>query len=781
MAGGEPGLTGTEALRRLGAEGPNAPAQTRGPGPLRILVRQLGEPMPWLLVAAATVSSWVGEGAQAFAIAAIVLLNVLIGFWQEFRAERALEALRSIRSPSARVWRDGMVRAIDARDVVTGDLLLVEAGDVVAADAQVVRAHRLRTNEALLTGESFPVDKAVQVNAGPESTPNLYAGTLVVDGSGRAEVTATGPRTRLGGIAAMLAGASSGPTPLQRSMGRLSRQLSLACLLLVTGQALLMLHRGHPWPDVLVGALALAVAAVPEGLGAVVTVALALGVRRLARVNVLVRQLSAVETMGAVTVICTDKTGTLTTGLVSVRDHRSSDARALFHAAAACCEATLGDARTAPTGDPLEVALLAEARRRGIEKGDVDRAAPVVDLVPFDPATRRMEVIRADGVRYVKGAFEALAPDCAGSLGAFEREAHGLASEGHRVLAVATGRASGGPLSMVGLVAFADTVRPEAPSAIAAARAAGVRTVMVTGDHLLTAQGIARELGLDAAAVVARAAPEEKLALVRRLKEAGEVVAMTGDGVNDAPALKEAQVGVAMGRGGTEVAREAAAVVLADDHYASLVEGLREGRAVDDNLTRTIAYLVTGNASELVIVLSAGLLGLAAPLSPLHLLWVNVVIETLPAMLLVSAPAAADVLKRPPRRRDAPLVDAAAWRRVGLGALLEGGTALAVHLGTLPEGPAMARAAAFFVLVDSALLRSMRALRAGRAGAWSMAAVLTLLVLQNLLLTRAPVRALFALPGIEPARLLRWLAVACVPTLALSLVGRYSPARAAPR
>ncbi len=779
MADAAQGLSEAEARRRLAEEGANIPGENRGPGPLRLLGRRLGEPMMGLLAAAALVSWWTGETTQSAAIGVIVLLNVAVGFWQEFRAERALEALKSVRSPSARVVREGVVRSVDARDVVSGDLLVVEAGDVVAADAQIVRAHRLRTNEALLTGESFPVDKAVN-GTGPGGSA-LFAGTQVVDGSGRATVTATGGRTRLGAIAAMLGSASSGPTPLQRSMGRLSRQLSAAGLVLVGVEALLLLHQGRPWPEVVVGGLALAVAVVPEGLGAVVTVALALGVRRLARVNVLVRQLSAVETMGAVTVICTDKTGTLTTGLVSVRDHRSADGHALFRAAAACCDATLGDDRSPPSGDPLEVALLVEARRRGIEKAEIDRTSPVVDLVPFDPVTRRMEVVRADGVRYVKGALESLVPDCSGPEVDVTREAAAMASQGQRVLAVATGRASGGPLSMVGLVAFADTLRPEAAGAIQAARSAGVRTLMVTGDHLLTAQGIARELGLDPASIVARAAPEEKLALVRRLKEAGEIVAMTGDGVNDAPALREAQVGVAMGRGGTEVAREAAAVVLADDHYASIVSGIREGRAVGDNLARTIAYVVTGNASELVLVLMAGFLGLAVPLSPLHLLWVNVVIETLPAMLLVSAPAALDVLTRPPRLHNASIVDAAAWRRVAAAALLEGGVSLGAHLTFLSEGAAMARAAAFFVLVDSALVRSLRALHAGGARGMAMSAVLALIVLQNALLQWTPMRELFALPLIEPRRLAGWFAVACVPTAVMWVAGRRSPARTTTR
>jgi Ca2+-transporting ATPase len=761
------GLREEEARRRLSVDGPNALRVSRGPGTPQLLVRQFREPMVGLLAAAALLSGWVGEPSQAVAIAAIVLLNVAVGFWQELHAERALEALRAVRAPSARVVREGRIRTVDARTLVAGDLLCVEAGDVVAADAQLLRAHRLRTNEALLTGESFPVDKRADERVGASSL--LFAGTQVVAGSGRGLVTATGARTRLGAVAALLDQASPGPTPLQRAMRRLVRQLSSACVVLVGVEALVLVRQGRPWSEVALGALALAVAAVPEGLGAVVTVALALGVRRLARVNVLVRRLSAVETMGAVTVVCTDKTGTLTTGRVRVQGHRADDPQALFRAAAACCEATLGEGDDDSTGDPLEVAVLVEARVRGIERDDLDRRAPVVDVVPFDPETRRMEVVRADGLRYVKGALEALAPDCGGPVEGYESVALAMAAAGQRVLAVATGPAAGGPLSMVGLVAFADTVRPEAAQAIADARMAGVRTVMVTGDHLLTARGVGHELGMAPDAVVARATPADKLALVRRLKAAGEVVAMTGDGVNDAPALKEAHVGVAMGKGGTEVAREAAAVVLADDHFASLVAGLREGRAVHDNLVRTVCYVVTGNASELTLVLAAGLLGLAPPLAPLHLLWLNVVTETLPAMLLVDAPAAADVLTRRPRPPAAPLVSAAGWRRVAAGALLEGGVAFAAYLAARPEGEAMARCAAFFVLVDSALLRSLGALRAGRSGGRASGAVVALVGLQNLLLQWAPARALFDLPAVTPARRLAWLTVACVPALALSL------------
>jgi Ca2+-transporting ATPase len=685
------------------------------------LFGQLTNPFVWLLLVAAVIAAALGELADAIAIGAIVVLNAIVGFFQEYRAERAVLALRAMTAPRARVIRDGHTVAIAAAEIVPGDVLVLDAGDVVAADAALVEANTLLVNEAALTGESAAVEKSTEpVAAGAplaERRDRVFMGTAIANGTGRAVVHATGMKTELGKVAHLLATAQDQDTPLQQRLARVSRVLLVLCLAIVALVAALGLARGLSTMEVLLSAASLAVAAVPEGLPAVVTIALALGVQRMVSRHVLVRRLPAVETLGCATVICTDKTGTLTTGVMTVRELWGPNHHSLLYAAAACSDAELDTDGRQGTGDPTEVALLVRAAENRISRAEIEASNPRVRVHPFDADRKRMSVLRRDGVLYVKGAVESVVPRCVSGT----EEAHAtnqqMAERGLRVLAVATGGGDGETeLRLLGLVGIADPPRTEAIEAVAAARLAGIRTVMITGDHPATAQAIARELGIlrpgDAAdeIVHARAAPADKLQIVRRWKARGEVVAMTGDGVNDAPALREAHIGVAMGRTGTEVTREAADMILTDDNFASIVAAVREGRGIFDNIRKTIVYLLAGNASELAVMLGAALIGLPLPLLPLHLLWINLVTDGLPALALVTDPVDPDVMAKPPRKTDEPMLARPQWMLVGLTGLIEATVTLGVFAWALDaRGLDEARNLAFSVLVFTELFRAFAA------------------------------------------------------------------------
>lgn len=712
------GLSSAEAASRLSTHGPNELRQDAAPSPILLLMSQFKSPLVALLLGAAVLAGVLGEVADAIAIGVIVALNAIVGFVQEFRAERALLALRAMTAPRARVVRDGRTMMIPAREVVPGDLLDLESGDIVAADARLLEAHALTTTEAPLTGESLPVRK--QTDPVPEDAPlaerydHVFLGTSVATGAGLAEVVATGRGTEMGKIAEMLATAESGETPLQVQLEAVSRTLLWLCLGVVGMVAALGFLRGLPLIDVLMASVSLAVAAVPEGLPAVVTIALAVGVQRMASRGVLVRRLPAVETLGSTTVICTDKTGTLTTGVMSVRELWGPDHDEVLRAAAACCNAELS--ADGGVGDPTELAILVAAAERGIRRADIERDNPRVQVQPFDPDSKRMAILRRDGVLYVKGAAEMLLPLSRQVPDGAERTLHEMGSRGIRVLGVAVGRGSEvEDLRFLGLVGLADPPRPEAVAAIQSARRGGIRTVMITGDHPVTAHAIARELGVlcptddPAQCVHARATPEDKIRIVRDAKAKGEVVAMTGDGANDAPAIREAHVGVAMGRTGTEVTREAAAIVLLDDNFESIVEGVREGRTIYENIRKTLVYLLTGNAAELMIMFLAALVALPLPLLPLHLLWINLLTDGLPALALVMDPPDADVMRRKPRDPAEPMLGRPQWTRVLATAAIEAAIVLAVFVATLDQGNPVARNMAFSTLVFSELFRSFAA------------------------------------------------------------------------
>jgi len=545
------------------------------------------------------------------------------------------------------------------------------------------------------------------------------------------------------------------------------------------------LARGHALLDVVLAAVSLAVAAVPESLPAVVTIALALGVQRMSKRQVLVRKLPSVETLGCTTVICTDKTGTLTTGIMEVRELWGPDEQQLLDAGTACCDAELSNDEQEGTGDTTEVAILLAAAKRGIRRVDIEQQRPRVAVHPFDSERKRMSIQRADGVLYVKGAVEMLLPRCtSGSTGATEANDE-MAGRGLRVLAVATGEgAEEAELRLLGLIGIADPPRIEVIKAIDQARTAGIKTVMITGDHPVTAHAIARELGLvrdgEAAHLVvhARATPEDKLRIVRDWKTRGEVVAMTGDGVNDAPALREAHIGIAMGKTGTEVTREASDLILADDNFASIVEAVREGRGIFDNIQKTLVYLLAGNASELLIMLAAAVVNLPVPLLPLHLLWVNLVTDGLPALALVMDPIEADVLTRPPRKPLAPLLGRAEWTTIVATGLLQAIVTLGLFVWALDSrSVGDARSLAFSTLVFGEVFRSLAARSATRTfwevGAFTnlrlLAVVVATIVAQLVLHQWPPLQGLFQLSALSLADCLLALALGLIPVSVLEL------------
>jgi Ca2+-transporting ATPase len=859
------GLTPQAAKDRLARYGCNELRKGQGVSVLALLIGQFQSLVIWVLIGAAAVSIALGERIDGGAILAIVALNAVIGFFQEYRAEQAAAALARLAAPKARVVRDGHAAVVAAADIVPGDVLLLEAGDLVAADARLIEAAALRADEAPLTGESLPVAKSADTL--PAATPlaerrnMVFLGTAIAAGSGRALVVATGMATEVGRIAELLQTADSGQTPLQRRLDQVGRRLLWICLGIVALVFGLGLLRSHDLFQLFLGAVSLAVAAIPEGLPAVVTVALALGVQRMVQRNALVRRLPAVETLGCAQVICTDKTGTLTVGAMTARkaitpervysisgegyapvgaffsdgleQHDDPLLFALLWAGAACNDAELTDkdGRSGIVGDPTEGALLVAAAKWGIGHTAVEAEMPRLAALPFDSERKRMAVIRRweDEVHaFVKGAPEVILERCThvrtadGSkpLSAEERAAMSqsaalLAHDALRVLAVAersleTDDAGNMPdaaaieqgLTLLGLVGLQDPPRAEARAAVARCRRAGIKTVMITGDHPDTAAAIARELGIleagdtvlrgaeletlgdeelrrrvERIAVYARVTAEHKLRIVRAWKATGAVVAMTGDGVNDAPAIKEAAIGVAMGLAGTEVAKECADIIVTDDNFASIVAAVEEGRGIYDNIAKTLAYLLGGNAGELMVMLFAALIGWPLPLLPLHLLWINLVTDGLPALALATDPIDPGVLERPPRRPQAELLDREFLLLTLFTGLLTAGVALGAYAYEfyLDAGVDQARDAAFTALVFAELLRSFGA-RSNRRTVWQLGlfsngklfAIVALSLAMQYGIHHIPaLQTLFGIAPVSMNQCLAWSAIGFIPLLVL--------------
>ena len=713
------GLTSAEAARRLAAHGPNRLPEAQRRGPLARFLLQFHNVLIYVLLGAAAVTAALQHWVDTGVILAVVLANAVIGFLQEGKAEAAMAAIRDMLAPRAATLRDGQRVTRDGADLVPGDIVLLEAGDKVPADLRLIEARGLAAQEAILTGESVPVDKDMTPVAAEAALGDrramLWSGTLVTQGTARGLVVATGTETEIGRIGGLLAGVEHLTTPLVAQMDRFARWLSLLILLC----AALLLAYGHfvgqlPFADLFMVVVGVAVAAIPEGLPAVMTITLAIGVQAMARRNAIIRRLPAIEALGSVSVICTDKTGTLTRNEMVVAAAETPDGAfaiagegyapagaitppgdlgALARAAALCNDARLHarNGTWAVEGDPMEGALLAFAGKAG-----VDTAARRLDAIPFDSRHRFMAVLTdssAGRLTHVKGAPERVLRMCGGlDTDHWHARAEALARQGLRVLALAERAETGdridagaleGGLTFLGLVGLIDPPRPEAIAAVAECRAAGIAVKMITGDHAGTAAAIARQIGLEnpdrvltghdldklddtrlaveamETSVFARTSPEHKLRLVTALQSRGLSVAMTGDGVNDAPALKRADAGIAMGLKGSEAAKEAADLVLADDNFASIAAAVREGRTVWDNLRKVISWTLPTNAGESVVIVLAVLLGLALPVTAVQILWVNLITAVTLGLALAFEPTEPGTMSRPPRARHAPILSAA--------------------------------------------------------------------------------------------------------------------------
>ncbi len=751
------GLSSDEANLRLGHAGPNSLPERGVPGPFRLILRQFASFLIAVLFVAAVVSLFLGDLLEAGAILVIALLNAVLGFVQEFRAEKALSALRALSAPECTVLRNGSPARIATSGVVAGDLLLLEAGDVVAADARVVEAISLAVNESILTGEAMPGEKdPAAVPEGTElgdRTSMLYQGTLVAHGRGRAIVVSTGATTEMGRIAGLVAGRTREDTPLQRELATVGRTLAGVAVGLALIVFVVAVVRGLPAGDMLVTAASLAVAAIPEGLPAASTIVLTLGVQRMAKRHVIVRRLSSVETLGAVTIIFTDKTGTLTLNQMSVTEVAPAehDEAELLRAMVLCNNASLGVDGARDHGDPTEVALLAYAAEQGVKPAELGQEYRRELEFPFDPKRARMTVVVSDSrgrrIAYTKGAPEVILARSSHPDGWVEAETQrqaaqakstAMAARGIRVLAFAKrelGAEAGEDdiekgFRYLGLIGLSDPLRAEAASSVRLAQDAGIQVAMLTGDQPATAQSIGRQVGLvgpvihgrdieelplaqlqdriTEAPIFARVTSDHKMRIIEAARAQGQVVAMTGDGVNDAPALQAADIGVAMGAAGTDVAREASDMVLTDDNFHSIVVAVEEGRTIHANISRFIHFLLSCNAAEVGVVFLVLLLFGESVFTPLQILFVNLLTDGLPALALGVEPAEPGVMRRGPRPLDRRLISQRSLVPIGMMASFIGLTTIAGFvIGREMDGPELPASLAFATLVGSQLASSL--------------------------------------------------------------------------
>jgi len=822
------GLHEAEVGRRRADHGPNVLAQSKARGPLALLADQFRDFMILVLVAAALISGFLGDWIDTLAILVIVLLNAVIGFVQAWRADRAMAALRQLAAMQATVLRGGQVQVLAASELVPGDIVLLEAGNQVPADLRLLDIAQLKVDESALTGESVTVEKHTARLQGTHHVLGdrlnmAFKGTTATHGRGRGLVVATGMATELGQVARLLqtgrgtgeAGNAAGGermTPLQLRLADFGRRLALAVLGICAVIFVVGVLRGEDPVLMMLTAVSLAVAAIPEALPAVVTVLLALGARRMARQNALIRRLPSVETLGSVTFICSDKTGTLTQNRMHVEEvwmegrvwhvgqpHDPAMAE-ILRAAALCNDARHGRGN-AWHGDPTETALAQTALEGGLDKAELEQAWPRVQERPFDSERKRMSTVHRNAqgalVAYVKGAPESVLPQCTlqwradGALPLPQQgvldQAMALAAQGLRVLALARRELDVLPedsqlaeveqgLSLIGLVAMIDPPRPQAQAAVRDCLSAGITPVMITGDHPATALAIARRLGIvhdghdvevltgaelaqlnepalhervASVRVYARVDPVQKIRIVEALQQHGEFVAMTGDGVNDAPALKRADIGVAMGRGGTDVAREAASLVLLDDNFATIVRAVREGRRIYDNIRKFVRYALTGNSGEIWVIFLAPLLGLPIALLPIHILWINLVTDGLPGLALAREPAERGIMQRPPRPPQESLFAHGLWQHVLWVGLLMAGLCLGLQAWALahgnPHGPSMV-----FTTLTLAQMAHVLAIRSERDSLLALGLRSNLALLGAVLLTLALQLATLYVPALNP-------------------------------
>ena len=785
------GLSLEEAQKRLEQYGPNELTEKKKKSPFMMFLDQFRDFMILVLIAAAIISGIIGEPSDTIAIIVILILNAVIGFIQEYRAEKAMAALKKMAAPSATVIRNGMPETISASQLVPGDFVMLEAGKIVPADMRLVEAAQLKVEEASLTGESVPVEKHIKALP-DEHLPigdrkNIaYKGTFVTYGRGSGVVVATGMNTELGKIAAMLQEGAEVKTPLQKRLAAFGKKLAIAVLVICAIVFGIGIMRGEPPMLMLLTAISLAVAAIPEALPAVVTISLALGAKKLVKQNALIRKLPAVETLGSVTYICSDKTGTLTLNKMTVEEiyidgkiekthgtwimdqtkkyrndsSLSAPCPVLMTALSLSNDARI-DAKGNVIGDPTEIALYTIAKNAGFDKKELEKNYPRVAEIAFDSDRKCMTTIhkgsRGQGVResfefisFTKGAVEVLLEKSINILTSeglkdidpeeIQKVTKRMAADGLRVLCVGIRMWDNLPedifpesvetgLTILGLVGMMDPPREEAKEAVSMCKSAGIIPVMITGDHPITAKAIAGRLGIigdDSKAIItgrelqqltleefeervdhirvyARVAPEQKLKIVKALQDRGRFVAMTGDGVNDAPALKMADIGIAMGITGTDVSKEAAHMILLDDNFATIVKAVSEGRKIYDNIRKFIKYLLTTNSGEIWTLFLAPLVGLPIPLLPIHILWINLVTDGLPALALSVEPAEGDVMRRPPRHpKESIFAHGLGLHAIWVG-LLMAGVVIFVQAWSLTTGHAHWQTMVFTVLCLSQL------------------------------------------------------------------------------
>jgi len=845
------GLSADEARERLQRHGENRMAEKAPRSRWLAFADQFRSVLIVVLLVAAALAGAIGDFKDALVIVAVVLFNALLGFWQEHRAEATLAALKKMLAPVARVRRDGHVEELVAAQLVPGDVVLLDAGDKVPADGRVLAAHNAEVAEAVLTGESHAVSKLAEavVAAGAplgERCNMVFMNTVVTRGRIEALVTATGMDSEMGRMARLLEAVEPGPTPLQGQLDALGKRLAWIAGGFIGVIFLLGLARGVPLAEIVLTSIALAVAAIPEGLPAVVTVTLALGMRRMARSRAIVKKLAAVETLGCTTVICSDKTGTLTLNQMTVRavycrgfrvavsgegyaaggtitpeiDTAHPDLEPLLRAAALANDSRIRDGQL--IGDPTEGALLVLSTKGGLEPEMLAERTPRIAEIPFDSAHRFMATFHHDGdvVRIcVKGAPDVLLERSTGWLGAsgveavdpavrarFLAEIEAMAGRALRVLAVAVRDIPASEfnpvgdlmpwvrdLTLVGLVGIIDPPRPEAREYIRLCQQAGIRVKMVTGDHPLTAAAIARELGLEGEtmtgaeidalpadvlgahverlAVFARVTPEHKVRIVQVLRDRGHVVAVTGDGVNDAPALRHADIGVAMGLTGTEVAKEAATLVLTDDNFATIVRAVKEGRAIYDNIVRFLRFQLSTNMGAIQTVLGASLLGWPTPFTAIQILWINIIMDGPPAMSLGAEPARPEVMLDAPRARNQRILTWARFARLFVYGLTMAAGTLGLFRYAQPQGQVYALTLAFttFVLFQFFNVFNARAEHGSAFNSaffgnhWLWISLCAVLALQVLVVHWPPAQAIFHTTGLRAADWARALMVgSCV-------------------
>ncbi|NGX37218.1 MAG: Calcium-transporting ATPase [Chlamydiae bacterium] len=752
------GISSEEAVRRLQQYGLNTLPKKGRVIWWKLLIGQFSSLIIWLLIGAAVIAGFLGEPVDSWAIVAIVILNASLGFFQEFRAERSLEALQKLAAPLSKVIREGILQMLPSEQIVPGDLILLEAGDRVPADGRIVDLAHLSADEASLTGESVPVSKTKDVLEKElplgDRKNMVFMGTTIARGKGHLIVTGTGLDTEIGKIASKLLGQKKEQTPLQHRLNQLGKRLVYICLAVVVVVFGLGVLRGNSVEEMLLVALSLAVAAIPEGLPAAVTIALSIGVRKMAEKNALIRRLSSVETLGSTNVICTDKTGTLTQNVMTVRTIWTKDQEEhALKIGTLCNNANILQEKGewVIAGDPTEGAILIAARKAGLSKNALELEYPIIEEIPFDSERKMMSVLRKENgekTLFVKGAPDTLLERSKHqlidgkevALGDAERKEiletnASLASKAYRVLAVAYQTNMQAPLEedlvFVGLIAMMDPPRPEAKEALEQCRLAGIRTVMMTGDHKQTAIAIAQELGMDSSnavdgkelesmkdeeleniSVFSRISAEHKLRIIESFKKAGKVTAMTGDGVNDAPAVLAADIGVSMGITGTDVTKESSDMIILDDNFASIVKAVEQGRGIYDNIVKFVSYLLSSNIAEILVIFITMLIGAVGPagqpfvaLLPVQLLWMNLVTDGFPAISLAMDPIDPRAMKRAPRPRSEEILN----RRFSLfilsiSLLVTAGALTACFIG-LKTSVALAQTMTFTTLIVLELVR----------------------------------------------------------------------------